>query len=186
MQINQQARVVELVYTTDLKSVAEMHVSSNLTARNPKLMNHKQLELLKKLVKLANNNPNEYEANSAARRVCKILEENKFELTTIYNDINKNKKSEFKSGQYASGIYNEVFNRMRQEYESHYYDNLRYGKWDFSETENRPKTTKRILKCNTCGQEKETIFLGYSELFECNDCQWSKYMNRRYDEHENK
>lgn len=36
------------------------------------------LDILKKLVRLANNNPNEHEANSAARKVCKILEEDGF------------------------------------------------------------------------------------------------------------
>lgn len=33
------------------------------------------LELLRKLVKLANNNSNENEANAAARKVCEMLEE---------------------------------------------------------------------------------------------------------------
>lgn len=36
------------------------------------------LELIQKLVKLANNNPNENEANSAARRVCKLIAEGEF------------------------------------------------------------------------------------------------------------
>lgn len=36
------------------------------------------LDLLKKLVNLANHNPNENEANAAARRVCRLLEESKF------------------------------------------------------------------------------------------------------------
>jgi hypothetical protein len=38
------------------------------------------IDLLKKLVRLANNNPNENEANSAARRVCKMIEEAKFDF----------------------------------------------------------------------------------------------------------
>lgn len=38
------------------------------------------LDLLKKLTRLANNNPNENEENLAARRVCKMLEEGKFSL----------------------------------------------------------------------------------------------------------
>lgn len=33
------------------------------------------IEILKKLIALANNNPNNHEANSAARRVCKMLGE---------------------------------------------------------------------------------------------------------------
>ena len=39
------------------------------------------LDLLIKLVKLANNNPSENEANLAARKVCKMIEENKFVFT---------------------------------------------------------------------------------------------------------
>ena len=38
------------------------------------------LDLLKKLTKLANHNPNEHEANSAARRVCKMLEESDWKV----------------------------------------------------------------------------------------------------------
>ena len=40
------------------------------------------LDLLKKLTKLANHNPNDHEANSAARRVCKMLEEANWSLPT--------------------------------------------------------------------------------------------------------
>lgn len=39
------------------------------------------LDLLKKLTRLANNNPNENEANLAARKVCKLLEENNFKFS---------------------------------------------------------------------------------------------------------
>lgn len=39
---------------------------------------NKEFERLKALTRLANNNPNENEANLAARRVCKILEEKQF------------------------------------------------------------------------------------------------------------
>lgn len=39
-----------------------------------------KLELIIKLVKLANNNPNENEANSAARRVCKLIAEGDFKF----------------------------------------------------------------------------------------------------------
>lgn len=38
------------------------------------------LDLLKKLTRLANHNPNEHEANSAARRVCQMLEGADFSL----------------------------------------------------------------------------------------------------------
>jgi len=40
------------------------------------------IDRLKKLTRLANNNPNDHEANLAARRVCKMLEEANFTLTS--------------------------------------------------------------------------------------------------------
>ena len=36
------------------------------------------LELIIKLTKLANNNPNDHEANFAARKVCKLIEDGSF------------------------------------------------------------------------------------------------------------
>jgi len=41
-----------------------------------------KLDLLKKLVKLANSNPNEHEANAAARQLCRMLEKDNFSITT--------------------------------------------------------------------------------------------------------
>lgn len=46
------------------------------------------IELLKKLTRLANNNPNENEANLAARKVCKMLEESDFKLNETQNSSN--------------------------------------------------------------------------------------------------
>ncbi len=43
------------------------------------------IEKLKKLVKLANNNPNENEANLAARKVCQILEQTNFQAIAVVN-----------------------------------------------------------------------------------------------------
>lgn len=39
------------------------------------------IELLIKLCRLANNNPNENEANSAARRACKLIEEGEYKFS---------------------------------------------------------------------------------------------------------
>lgn len=41
------------------------------------------LDLLIKLAKLANNNPNEHEANSAARRACKLIAEGDYKFTEV-------------------------------------------------------------------------------------------------------
>ncbi len=41
------------------------------------------LELIEKLIRLANNNPNENEANLAARKVCEMLAEYQFGNSTF-------------------------------------------------------------------------------------------------------
>jgi hypothetical protein len=41
------------------------------------------IDLIIKLAKLANNNPNEHEANLAARKVCKLLAEGKYKFNSI-------------------------------------------------------------------------------------------------------
>jgi hypothetical protein len=47
-------------------------------------------DLITKLAKLANNNPNEHEANLAARKVCKLLAEGKFTFTNWSPEPKKN------------------------------------------------------------------------------------------------
>ncbi len=48
------------------------------------------IDLLKKLTRLANNNPNENEANMAARKVCIMLQEGNWELKQkIFNPSKK-------------------------------------------------------------------------------------------------
>ena len=39
------------------------------------------IDLITKLAKLANNNPNEHEANLAARKACKLIAEGNFKFT---------------------------------------------------------------------------------------------------------
>ena len=60
------------------------------------------LDKLIKLVKLANNNPNENEANLAARKVCKIIEEGKFQF-------NNTKPNPPVSKSQRGGTYNDIY-----------------------------------------------------------------------------
>lgn len=148
------------------------------------------LDLLKKLVRLANNNPNDNEANLAARKVCKMIEEGKlFEgkdgRPLTYNDIHRTAEPEIKSRVYTS---NDWFSKWYKEYErdvKEYYeretknraDDWINGSWDYTRKETkRKRENKRNLQCKTCLQTKETIFEGLPELFECNECQWNAYM----------
>lgn len=65
------------------------------------------LDRLKKLVMLANHNPNDPEANRAARLVCKMIEEADFvfhnpipptiQPVTTWKDVERNKEPDFKS-----------------------------------------------------------------------------------------
>ena len=68
-------------------------------------MNH---ELITKLAKLANNNPNENEANAAARKVCKLLAEANFDFgkTTTSQQSNTNRGPE---GHYGSPMSEQEF-----------------------------------------------------------------------------
>lgn len=60
------------------------------------------IDLLKKLVLLANRNSSEHEANSAARRVCKMLELSHF---ILYPDIPKKQtKPEMSDKDYEAAI----------------------------------------------------------------------------------
>lgn len=123
------------------------------------------LELLKKLVKLANNNPNEHEANSAARRVCKLIEDNEFKFVP---DV---VKAEVK--QPAPGTW-QGFTRNPKDYEDFIkgwwrQQNQSY-KHSYDEEINPPEKPKRKLICTICKQEKETIFQGQPYLFVCINC----------------
>lgn len=55
------------------------------------------IDKLTKLVKLANHNPNENEANSAARRVCKMIEDAKFRFVDSLGNTIRTPEPEFKS-----------------------------------------------------------------------------------------
>lgn len=46
------------------------------------------LDLIKKLTRLANNNPNDNEANLAARKVCRMLEESNWSLPSVQSRPN--------------------------------------------------------------------------------------------------
>lgn len=185
-------------------------------------MNQKQLELLKKLVKLANNNPNEHEANSAARRVCKILEEHNFsfdntippkEKTITYNDVKRSAEYFWKSSKpnrpsydpwtdfNFDSIYEDLRKKAQEKRKESEYKSQYYGEYNpftrekdpyynvntrpmYDNFGNRIKKEKSIMKCKTCGELKETVFMGVPELFECNDCQWNFY--NRVKQNENK
>lgn len=63
------------------------------------------LDRLKALIRLANNNPNEHEANLAARKACKLIAEKDFAILYA-NHIPRTAADKFKSKSYDPPVYN--------------------------------------------------------------------------------
>jgi hypothetical protein len=161
-------------------------------------------DLLIKLTKLANHNPNDNEANSAARRVCKMLEEANFNLTDTPKSAPQPPKSTPRGNPFTDTYYDDLY-RYQKMYEEFLKDATRFGeKWaktgpktwndvhrskepEFKSTppyqnynwKAREKKEIRKLKCKVCGKIKETKFVGAEEVFECNDCQWTEWTRER-------
>lgn len=150
-----------------------------------------KLDLLKKLTRLANNNPNDNEANLAARKVCRMLEEANFVLEEdVVSNYSSKKYNGFgKTDDFHSDIFSYFYRNTG--------NNKVYKQWEkqkkqarktaynpfqtppiyyspFTE-QSKPVKEKRILRCKTCKEEKETIFVGHPSVFECNNCQWTAY-----------
>lgn len=62
------------------------------------------IDLLKKLIRLANNNPNENEANSAARKVCDLLKDED------WKSYIPNKQTEFNWQDYLKMMQDSIYN----------------------------------------------------------------------------
>lgn len=145
-------------------------------------MTLKQLETLKKLTALANNNPNENEANLAARKVCKMLADSNFILSvTTWNDVTRSTEPGIKSTRPASSP------TSKRPVYAHY--NARYRSWEdifnYNPTEQQDRTydgranrvnraqQTRDLKCQNCGAEVQTNYIGNPSTFFCFGC-WAK------------
>lgn len=161
------------------------------------------LELIIKLAKLANNNPNDNEANAAARKVCRLIEEGNFQFSngtrtaaekigvkpgTNTGPWTYEKSRTPPSQDYykdINDIFRDIFGREREyynKYKEKYYD--RPGNVNQDPKWNNPKWTdpipkeekpKRPLQCKTCKKEVLTAFVGVPQMFECNKCIWQAY-----------
>ena len=143
------------------------------------------IERLKKLVKLANNNPNEHEANLAARRVCKIIEDAKFEFgittskqpdssyykTTYYTQPPKH-KSPWEDLYTVN--FEEIINKMRKEQQRATEEQAKYRP-RYQDPLTREVFEKRKIKCNRCLETKETRFKGLADTWICMECRAGEY-----------
>jgi len=153
------------------------------------------LPLLIKLVKLANNNPNDNEANSAARRVCKMIAEANYIFTSdSYNAIYGGARAPGKNVvNNPPPVYKSASNPTYNPFKDSTYKGVDWGKQPFTPpsqnvkdytypgpeydpiTGKKKEKPRRILKCKICKKEVNTIFQGLEELFECNTCTWEAY-----------
>ena len=128
------------------------------------------LDLLIKLVKLANNNPNEHEANSAARRACKLIAEGDYKFTANVAKPTNNKTT---SGWSPVDDYVKRNTPPAQpKTNSYYYDRYSYG-FDWGKTassysKESPKKPQTKRECSECGKE---LFTDNTNLYYiCTDC----------------
>lgn len=142
------------------------------------------IALITKLVKLANNNPNDNEANLAARKVCRLIEEGGFKLqetpqptakrqeyhrdpAQTYNDINRTRES-FWKGTKPTGPgfgFNWEGPSNLNDFLKEYYKNYPGFKPPSQQKE------ERELVCVECKEKKKTKFVGLPECYICNECQ---------------
>lgn len=144
-------------------------------------------ELLIKLVKLANHNPNDNEANLAARKVCKMIEEARFNFSgaqkpvmpgsVMPNPVYQQQQAQQQKQQRQPPKYSDYRDIFSGIYESVIWDDIPQPNKQYYPPDNFDKKSNlpRDLKCKTCGKIKSTKFVGLAELFECQECQWIAY-----------
>lgn len=146
------------------------------------------LDLITKLAKLANNNPNENEANAAARKVCRLLAEGHFkfvqDVVVTPPKPSVNPKASSQSVYTKQTAWDWMQDYLRREYENgprkspfeyaihpddvsaeqkKYYGN------PFTEHYYTERESKN-LRCKVCGIYKTTEFVGHASQYICMEC----------------
>lgn len=152
------------------------------------------LDLIVKLVKLANNNPNENEANLAARKVCTLIAQGNYQFNGVKTAQSKiHVKSNPTSNDWVHKYYDEgprdviwkdledLFNTVFKDRPYEPYRPYSNRNQDPIFDEGRDKAPKKEkvkvdLKCTVCHRMVNTAFVGPSQMFVCTVCVWEKYM----------
>lgn len=127
------------------------------------------LDLIKKLTRLANNNPNEHEANLAARKVCQMLEEGNWSLANGHKTVQE--KIHIKPDVTTNSPW--VYKTQEDIFKDLFYNTPFSGS---QQTKTKPKVDKRPLECTRCHNIVETGYIG--NLYVCHNCQWKEYIGR--------
>ena len=126
-----------------------------------------KLELLKKLTALANNNPNENEANLAARKVCLMLAECNFYLgIEVKEPKSKGPGAPFRSASNPTGPnpFWDFFTRAYGE------DNPFSAGYQPNYKEPKPKLEKEYRRCDKCGTAYKVPLSSRGKPFICYNC----------------
>ena len=149
------------------------------------------IDLLKKLTKLANNNPNENEANLAARKVCKMLEEGNWSLSEApKTPVNKpiyhrsdpfvDLQEMIRRAAEQDAKRREQQKQERDKYYSREYNDPEWGHpfWGREKQSSAySKSEKKSKICTRCNQPRETAYIG--NLYVCDVCRWDEWNKAR-------
>jgi DNA-directed RNA polymerase subunit RPC12/RpoP len=145
------------------------------------------VDLVTKLAKLANNNPNENEANLAARKVCRLLAEADFKFTEAsYSQPQSGQSNPYRRptsrGDYYSadfsGInWDEVFRGVneRQTQRERYAEDSRRAAEEYEKRVKAEREAERKARAN-----READFRNgtWKNTYNPNDAKWSPYSGR--------
>lgn len=138
------------------------------------------IDLLTKLVRLANNNPNDNEANLAARRACKLIEEGKFDFGV--NTSKPTIKPPTVNQQYENPFdaFTRYYTQQRQQTASEY---AQHKAREAREQQQQSQQNTGQYRCRNCGAHLDyiTIVMGGDKY--CNNCKQQKAReeNKQYD-----
>lgn len=118
------------------------------------------LDLLKKLTKLANHNPNENESNLAARKVCKMLEECDWNLN--------NTKEQPNLGQdFGDSI---DIEKIMRDINNFHKTQARKPPPPKYNPPKPPESAYQIVTCKRCKRTMRVAFVSAPDDFVCNYC----------------
>lgn len=176
------------------------------------------IDLFLKLLRLSANNTNDNEANLAARKACKMLDDalkgnetvtlKPYQTSRVkpqphpqsaYREQRRNNEQPPWSSRpqepppFAYDNLADILRKMKEQYPNFGprqtewpKDKPKGGMYDddgkryyYDHKSQRAKKVTRKLKCKTCGDIIETMFVGAPEVFECNNCQWTAYQRNR-------
>lgn len=156
-------------------------------------------DIVKKLIELACNNPNENEANAAARKVCRMIKEDNFSILNGSVFTPPRPQPQAPRGPSMEDILRDM-QRKAAEAAAREHERVRNANaaWERAEAERREKARKqqaardkyrdtgytnattRNVKCSICGKDKSTLYQGPVEKFMCAVCKFERDKQQRH------